>query len=206
MFRSRHVPFRPFEGLDQMYFTSKRIIFIVFFFVFYSGSAFSQSDFDLFLKNSGQYQDVIIDRILSVDTLVLKEALGEKGEVIRLIGLQAPTTPKSKTKKIDRDEHGFTKKEPVSPMTPIEEKAFEFVQELLEGKHVRLEFDSDKKGEKYATLAYVFLNENGTFVNTEILRHGFAHLRIRPPNTKYAKELREAYKEARREKRGLQGE
>jgi endonuclease YncB( thermonuclease family) len=50
------------------------------------------------------------------------------------------------------------------------------------------------------------LLDNELFVNAEILRQGFAFLQIRPPNTKYSKELREAYTEARLEKRGLQGE
>ncbi len=44
------------------------------------------------------------------------------------------------------------------------------------------------------------------FLNAEILRQGFANLSIRPPNMKFAKELREAYREARAEKRGLQGQ
>ena len=66
-------------------------------------------------------------------------------------------------------------------------------------------FDSEKNSEDYKTLAYVFLLEDDTFVNAEILRQGFAFLSIRPPNMKYAKELREAYKEARAEQRGLQG-
>jgi len=172
-----------------------------------SGLAFGESNFDFFFKNdAAQYKDAIVEEILSTDTFRLKGAVGEKGEVIKLIGLRAPKPPKKKTEDIKRNEFGVVIKKPVTPLTPVEKKAFEFARELLEGRHVRLEFDAEKNGEKHETLAYVFLLEENIFVNTEILRHGFAHLRIRPPNMKYADELREAYKEARSEQRGLQGQ
>jgi len=66
--------------------------------------------------------------------------------------------------------------------------------------------DDNKSDDDNLTLAYVFLMKNDLFVNTEILRHGFSQLSIQVPNTKYKKLLREAYQEARREKRGYQGE
>jgi hypothetical protein len=171
-----------------------------------TGIVWGESNFDFFFKNTAQYKDVVITEILSADRFRLKENLGEKGEVIKLIGLKALNAPKKKTEDIKRDEFGIVIKEPVNPLTPIEEEAFEFTRELLEGQHVRLEFDANKLSEKNETLAYVFLLENDTFVNTEILRQGFAYLSIRPPNTKYADELRAAYKEARSEQRGLQGQ
>ena len=34
-----------------------------------------------------------------------------------------------------------------------------FTRELLEGQHVRLEFDNEKKDDDYFTLAYVFLKD-----------------------------------------------
>ncbi|MBF0510702.1 MAG: thermonuclease family protein, partial [Candidatus Omnitrophica bacterium] len=53
--------------------------------------------------------------------------------------------------------------------------------------------------------AYVYLPE-GQMANAELLRKGFVRLRIVPPNVKYADKLRQAYQEAKREKRGLEGE
>lgn len=170
------------------------------------GAVSGESNFDFFFKDTSQYQNVIVDEVRSANTILLKEKTGGKREVIKLIGLRAPEVPKSKKVDLDRDQYGFTKKQDVNPLTPVEELAYDFVKELLEGQRVRLEFDSEKKSEEFATLAYVFLLSDNTFVNTEILRQGFAYLQIRPPNTKYANELREAYKEARLEKRGLQGE
>jgi endonuclease YncB( thermonuclease family) len=42
--------------------------------------------------------------------------------------------------------------------------------------------------------------------NAELLRMGFVKLRIVPPNVKHEQQLRAAYQEAKKEKRGLQGE
>ena len=184
----------------------KQLIIVPSLIVLCSGLAFGESNFDFFFKDAARYKDVIVEKILSTDTFRLKGEIGEKGEAIKLIGLRAVKPPKKKTEDINRNDLGIVIKKPATPLTPIEEKAFEFTRKLLEGRHVRLEFDAEKKGENYETLAYVFLLEENIFVNTEILRHGFAHLSIRPPNTKYADELREAYKEARREQRGLQGQ
>jgi endonuclease YncB( thermonuclease family) len=42
--------------------------------------------------------------------------------------------------------------------------------------------------------------------NEELLRMGFVKLRIILPNVKYQDQLSAAYQEAKREKRGLEGE
>jgi len=189
-----------------MFFNQKQLIIFTCLILFCPSNVSSGTNLDFLFKDAAQYQDVIVDEIRSTDTILLREGVGEKREVLKLIGLRAPEAPKSKKADHDRDQYGFVNKKEVSPLTPIEEQAYDFVKELLEGQHVRIEFDSDKKAENYATYAYVFLLDDDTFVNTEILSQGFAHLQIRPPNTKYAKQLREAYKEARFEKRGLQGE
>jgi micrococcal nuclease len=185
---------------------NKHLILLACVFVLYPFTAYGESGLDFIFKDPSRDQDVMVDEIRSADTIILRERTGEKREVIKLIGLRAPEAPKNRKVDLDRDQYGFVKKEKASPLTPIEEQAFDFAKELLEGQRVRLEFDSEKKGEDYSTLAYVFLLDNELFVNAEILRQGFAFLQIRPPNTKYSKELREAYTEARLEKRGLQGE
>ena len=189
-----------------MHFIQRQLIIFTCLILFCPGISSSETNLDFFFKDAAQYQDVIVDEVRSTDTILLRRGIGEKGEVFKLIGLRAPEAPKKKKVDLHRDQYGFIQKEEVSLLTPIEELAYDFVEELLVGQHVRIEFDSDKKAENHATLAYIFLLNDNTFVNTEILRQGFAHLQIRPPNTKYAKQLREAYKEARAEKRGLQGE
>ena len=159
------------------------------------------SALDAFLGHSNKYEDVIVKKILNTDTIQL-----DNDEYIYLIGLTAPEDPKREYKEVERDSYGFTIKEPVSPETPVEEQAISFARKLLEGKHVRLEFDVERRDKNSHSEAYVFLLKDNTFVNTEILRQGYATLHIQPPNLKYEDKLRDAYKEANSEKRGLQGE
>ena len=157
----------------------------------------AQDDALLFAPSSSEETTAIIEKVLSADHLILSG-----GKKIRLIGLNAPDAPRRKTPAID--EYGRLIKK-VDPIIPIEEQAFAFAEQLLAGKTVRIEYDTQLQDADLYTLAYIFLSD-GTFVNAEILRYGFAGLRIMPPNTKYAAELREAYQEARREKRGLQND
>lgn len=166
----------------------------------------SESTFESMFKSSNQYKDVVVQEVINVDTFVIENTL-RKGETIKLIGIRGPKEFQKKKDIVKRDRFGFEiKNKAETPITPMDDQAYEFVRELLEGKHVRLEFDSDKKDDDYKTLAYVFLMDNNTFVNVEILRQGFGYLQISPPNTKYAKQMREAYQEARKEMRGYQGE
>ena len=137
-----------------------------------------------------QYDSIRVDRVLNTDTIVL-----ENGETVKLIGVRA-FGDLVKRKKVERDERGFVVPERVRPEVSLEEQAFQFVQELLEGKDVRLEFDVAPKDEGYRTLAYVFVIEGNVFANAEILRRGFGDLHIQPPNMKYAQQLRAAYREA----------
>lgn len=167
----------------------------------YSSAAVAENSDELFrsIQNKNQFQDVIVERVISADTILVAE-----GKRIKLIGLKAPDAPPRP--KVEYDKNNLLIEEPVLPENTLEEKAFAFAHKLLMGKHVRLEFDDTKIDEDFTTLAYVFLIKDNTLVNEEILRKGYADLRIRPTNFKYAERLREAYQEARREKRGLQGD
>ena len=163
-----------------------------------AGNARAEKTSDLFSNLSEKYQAVRVERVISTDTFVL-----ESGERIKMIGLRSPEVPKNE--KVEYDSFGFVVEKAVSPLTTVEEKAVQFVTELLNKKSFRLEFDAQRKSESGATLAYVFTPE-GTLINAEILRAGYAYLQIQPPNLKYEELLTEAYREAREEKRGLQGE
>jgi micrococcal nuclease len=153
---------------------------------------------DIFFRRENRYKDVVVDKIRRADLIEL-----ESGEKIRLIGLKAPEAPRLKEKS-DRDGHGFVVEEKATPQTPLREQAYDFVKTLLEGKHIRLEFDVEKNDPDHHTFAYVFLLKDNVFANAEILRQGYADLQIQTPNTKYAEKLRAAYREAFKERRGLQ--
>ena len=159
--------------------------------------SFAQNDFYSFFKATYDYRSVLIQKVVSADTFIL-----ENDKRIKLIGLQAPEPPKRKD--VKRDTHGIIIEES-NPESSIEERAFQFAKGYLEGKKIRLEFDIESKNEGSKTLAYAFLPD-GSFVNQEILRQGYADLKIIPPNLKHADILRQAYREARAEKRGIHAE
>jgi micrococcal nuclease len=78
----------------------------------------------------------------------------------------------------------------------------DYLDGLLAGKHVLLEYDVEKTDHYGRTLAYVFL-PGGLMVNEEMLRAGYARLLTVPPNVKYVDRFRTAQKEARAAGRGL---
>jgi endonuclease YncB( thermonuclease family) len=173
-------------------FTHSILMFVLLF-----AAVPARADSDFLLRVSDGYKEIKIERILKSDAVLL-----EDGKKIRLIGVKGFAAPKRVGNR-PADEYGFVIEDPVTdPTTSIEDQAFEFVTELLEKKRVRIEYDTKSLDENGYTYGYVFLPD-GTMANTEILRQGFGELSIQPPNLKYADQLREAYREARSEKRGV---
>ncbi len=157
----------------------------------HAAHAYGETDLLELGQNVDKYRDVVVQEVVRVDTIRL-----ESGETVKLIGVRAFGNP-VRRKKITRDENGFVVKEKANVEVPLGEQAQEFLQELLEGKHVRLEFDAMQKDDDYKTLTYVFLIDGNIFVNARILERGFADLQIQPPNLKYAQQLRDAYRAGR---------
>jgi len=80
----------------------------------------------------------------------------------------------------------------------------DYLRKLLTGKKVRLEYDVVKYDQYGRTLAYVFL-EDGTFVNAELLKCGYAMVLTIPPNVRYTDEFLRLQRKARRREIGLWG-
>ena len=180
---------------------SRNIIFTAVTVLFLGAQAFSaETNLQYFFGNAERYQDIVVEEVLSADTIKLKD-----GETIKLIGLKAPEPPKRK-KEVELDEYHFPVEGEADPTVTVEELSFKFAQKLLKGKHVRLEFDVERKDMDFKTLAYVFILDKNIFANAEIIRQGYANLQLTPANKKYETELRSAYHEAKEEKRGLQNE
>jgi len=169
--------------------------------LFMSNTPATAADDQTLFKVRHEDQEGVIEKVLSADTVKLKD-----GTRVRLIGLKAPEVPKRQSSKGHLDKYGFEIEEEISPDTTIEERAFEFVRHLLEGKVVRLEYDNQSADESSVPLVYLFLTDENIFVNAEILRQGFAALHLSPLNSRYSDQLRAAYREARAERRGLQGQ
>ncbi|MDX9727581.1 MAG: thermonuclease family protein, partial [Bacteroidales bacterium] len=77
-----------------------------------------------------------------------------------------------------------------------------YLKELLYNKRVRLEFDVSRYDRYGRTLAYVYL-EDGTFVNAEMIRNGYATVMTVPPNVRHAGTFKELASGARKGNKGL---
>ena len=182
----------------------KKIIFLFLFSFFsfiYAAAAEDQIDiqntgnwaFKIPFGQTADYSDILVTRAVDGDTLVL-----ENGERVRLIGIDTPELHESA--KLDRDARS-TGQDP-SAIQQLGRQAYEFTKNLVEGKRVSLEFDAERFDRYKRLLAYVYLKD-GTFVNAEIVKQGYASLMKIPPNVKYAALFAQLYAEARQEKRGL---
>lgn len=139
------------------------------------------------------YTDVLVTRAVDGDTLVL-----ETGERVRLIGIDTPEMHESD--KLYRDSD--SSQQDIEIIKAMGRQSYEFTKRLVEGKRVSLEFDVEKQDRYKRMLAYVYLKD-GTFVNAEIVKQGYASLMTYPPNVKYVDLFTRLYKEARENNRGL---
>lgn len=109
-----------------------------------------------------------------------------KGLKIRLIGVDSPESRKTFKKEV-----GYFGKE-----------AKAYLMNQLMKKRVRLKYDINRTDKYGRTLAYVYL-QDGTFVNAEIVKNGYAIAMTIPPNVKFANEFVKLQKQSRLNKRGL---
>jgi micrococcal nuclease len=152
--------------------------------------------FSIPLGKTYNYTDILVKKVIDGDTLQL-----ESGERVRLIGIDTPEMHESE--KLHRDSQRT--KQDATTIRKLGRRAYEFTKKLAEGKRVSLEFDVEKYDKYKRLLAYVFLKEDGTFVNAEIVRQGYASLMTFPPNVKYTDLFLKLYRKARENKRGLWG-
>jgi len=145
------------------------------------------------LGRTDNYDDVLVERAVDGDTLKL-----ENGERVRLIGIDTPEMHESAKLYRDSQKSGQN----VAVIQALGKRAYNFTRDLVEGKRVRLEFDVEKRDKYKRLLAYVYLKD-GTFVNAEIVKQGYASLMPYPPNIKYADNFKQLYKQARENNRGL---
>lgn len=167
----------------------KRVIAIILLISVFNASCNSGSGKRNAVKtgSSETAQDgfLLVTKVVDGDTFWVDDETS-KGIKVRLIGVDAPESRKTFKKEI-----GYFGKE-----------AKAYLTNLLDGKSVRLEFDLNRTDQYGRTLAYVFL-QNGTFVNAELVKNGYAMVMTVPPNVKFADEFVKLQQEARENKRGL---
>lgn len=149
--------------------------------------------FSIPFGKSYDYTNIYVKRAVDGDTVEL-----ENGEKVRFIGIDTPEMHKSS--KLYRDSQ--RSQQDVAAIQEMGRSAYEFTKKLVEGKRVSLEFDVEKYDRYDRLLAYVYLKD-GTFVNAEIVKQGYASLLTIPPNVKHADLFLKLYQEARENKRGL---
>ena len=149
--------------------------------------------FSIPLGKDYNYDDILVARAVDGDTLKM-----EDGQRVRLIGIDTPEMHESA--KLDRD--AKRSKQDKAAIKGMGRRSYEFTKNLVEGKRVRLEFDAEKHDKYGRLLAYVYLKD-GTFVNDEVIKQGYASQMTYPPNVKYADKFLKSYQEARENKRGL---
>lgn len=182
----------------------KRIFLIAFMVLALNASPSLAAPVKVYLSDEGKfsipfgksynYADILVKRAVDGDTLEL-----EDGARVRLIGIDTPEMHESR--KLYRDAQRA--KEDTTTIQKLGRQAYEFTKKLVEGKRVSLEFDVERLDRYGRLLAYVYLKDDGTFVNAEILRQGYASLLTIPPDVKYADLFQELYREARENRRGL---
>jgi micrococcal nuclease len=122
-----------------------------------------------------------VTRVIDGDTIEI-----EGGEKVRYLGIDTPET--------------------VDPRKPVQcfgVEASKKNKELVEGKSVRLEKDISERDKYSRLLRYVWAD--GTLINLELVKQGFARSYSYPPDVKYQEEFLAAEKEAREAGRGLWG-
>jgi len=108
-----------------------------------------------------------------------------KGERIRLLGINTPEVAHQ-----------------ASPAQPMGNTASKALSNLIAGTSVRLAFDEQSKDDYSRTLAQVYLSD-GTWVNGEMIRTGMAHVYTFTPNLRWAAQLIQLEKSARKAKLGI---
>lgn len=126
-----------------------------------------------------------VTRVVDGDTFYADNGT-EKGLKVRLIGIDAP-----EARRVFNKEVGYYGPE-----------AKAYLTELLANKKVRLVSDVDPLDRFGRTLSYVYL-EDGTFVNAELIKNGYAVLMTIPPNVAFADHFSTLQREARASKKGL---
>lgn len=131
---------------------------------------------------SGPY-DVI--RVVDGDTAIV--SIDGEDVRVRFIGVDTPES-------VNPDE---------SKNTPEGKEASDFTKELLTGKTVYLEYDAQITDDYGRTLAYVYLDDGTTMVQTKLLEEGLATTMTIQPNSKYASSFHSTMVNARENNAGL---
>lgn len=134
----------------------------------------------------GASRTVTVERVIDGDTIEVSPPAAGRSEDVRLLYVDTP-------------ESAIPGEEP----QPYGEAAAQFATERLEGKRIRLGYDTEKTDPYGRALATVTLpGEDRTFNETLVAR-GYAQVAIFEPNDSLAGTLYDLQSQARQEERGI---
>jgi len=139
----------------------------------------------LFIATASYAQTYTVERVIDGDTIEVR--IGDKLEIVELIGIDAPESEVNDKTKRDSERTG----QDIETIIKLGQEATEFVKNILpKGTQVYLQFDSQKRDKDGKFLAYVFrdvelswplpayviadLGIVWSLVNAEILAKGYA--------------------------------
>jgi micrococcal nuclease len=133
------------------------------------------------------YSKVKVAKIIDGDTIIL-----DNGKHLRYLGIDTPET------------HLMQEGNWVYAPQPFGKEAAEFNRGLVEGKTIKVEFDTQKNDKYSRLLGYCYLPD-GQIVNAKMLEEGYATLFIKAPNIKHTDIFLAAQNKARESKKNLWG-
>ena len=141
-----------------------------------------------------------VERVLDGDTISL-----DRGEKVRLIGVDTPETGEDHW---DRNQTSARRTgKDLGAVRKLGLDAKKYLRNSIEGKRVKLEYEPANASighrDTYGrTLAYVYREEDGLFLNAELVKQGYGFAYVRFPFS-YLEDFRRYEKEARQNHRGL---
>ncbi|MFH1094045.1 MAG: thermonuclease family protein [Candidatus Omnitrophota bacterium] len=128
-----------------------------------------------------QYLNLGVKEVLSGDMIRL-----ENGEILRLIGVDTPEVTEGNKLQFDAKVSGI----PIEVLKVMGNEAKCFIEKLIDGKKVRVEFDKKRNNNYGELLGYIFISpdkhdEEEVFLNAEVIKSGYTYKIDTTPNGRY---------------------
>ena len=128
-----------------------------------------------------------VERVVDGDTFVIK--IDGKDTKVRLIGVDAPESAAPADYGKENTKEGKI--------------ASAYLEKLINGRNVYLEYDLNYMDQYGRILAYVYMSDQKTMVQETLLSEGYVQVMTVQPNIKYAERFTELQKKARQEGKGF---
>ena len=130
-----------------------------------------------------------VEKVVDGDTFYIK--MEGQSTKVRMIGIDAPESVAPSYSGKENTDDG--------------KKASEYLDKLINGKNIYLEYDLDNYDQYGRLLAYVYMSDEETMVQEVLLSEGYVQVMTVQPNVKYADRFLKLQKEARDSGKGFWG-